>query len=259
MPSPFPGMDPYLEPHWLDVHTRLVTNASTALNRVLPPDLVARSEERLAIASDDPLDAVQRDGPDVTVFHPGSAETAAGGATLTAPYKLVVDLDPLTERSIKIIRPRDERVITVVEFLSPTNKSGEGLHHYVAKRNELVAGHVHVVEIDLVRTGDWRAVLRPHLCPREAVTPYRVTIRLGGHRDAVYLYPISLRTPLPQVPVPLRPGDPDIRLDLQQLITDAYADGRYAMTLDYSAPPDPPLAGSDADWAAALARPRPAS
>ena len=27
MPSPFPGMDPFLEAHWGDVHARLIVNA----------------------------------------------------------------------------------------------------------------------------------------------------------------------------------------------------------------------------------------
>ncbi len=42
MKSPFPGMDPYLEPHWPGLHTQLVALASAELNRLLPDDLVAR-------------------------------------------------------------------------------------------------------------------------------------------------------------------------------------------------------------------------
>jgi len=49
MKSPFPGMDPYLEAHWLDVHSRLVAYAADALNEVLPETLVARMEERVAV------------------------------------------------------------------------------------------------------------------------------------------------------------------------------------------------------------------
>ena len=51
MPSPFPGMDPYLEPHWPGLHTQLASLATGQLNRQLPDDLVAQPEERLAIES----------------------------------------------------------------------------------------------------------------------------------------------------------------------------------------------------------------
>jgi hypothetical protein len=112
---------------------------------------------------------------------------------------------------------------------------------------------VHVVEIDLVRRGDWRALLRPHACPAEAVAPYRVTIRVGGRRTA-YLYPISIRSPLPNISIPLRPQDKELKLDLQPLMERAYANGRYWRTIDYTRPPQPPLEGDDAAWAEALIR-----
>src|SRR5438067_9752007 len=49
MPSPFPGMDPYLEQHWGDVHTSLVIYARNQLQKVLPKDLRARVEERVVV------------------------------------------------------------------------------------------------------------------------------------------------------------------------------------------------------------------
>ncbi len=36
MKSPFPGMDPYLEEHWGDVHHNLITFAQGLLNDNLP-------------------------------------------------------------------------------------------------------------------------------------------------------------------------------------------------------------------------------
>jgi hypothetical protein len=241
-------MDPYLERHWLDVHTKLVSDGATALNLVLPADLAARSEERLAVELEDD-EKLRGIRPDVQVYEPGVSDTSQTGVAITAPYKLVVDLDPITERFIKIIRADDERVITVIEFLSPTNKLGKGLEKYVEKRDELVRSGVHVVEIDLVRRGEWRSVLEPHLCPREAVTAYRATVRLGGRRWEAYLYPMPLRQPLPAIPIPLRTGDPEVRLDLQQLLEEAYLSRRYGQTLNYLRPPDPPLDPTDAAWA----------
>ena len=42
MKSPFPGMDPYLESYWGDVHTRLMVYASNQINAQLPDELQAR-------------------------------------------------------------------------------------------------------------------------------------------------------------------------------------------------------------------------
>src|SRR5437773_8502199 len=49
MNSPFPGMDPYLEQHWGDVHHNLITFAQGMLNERLPADLRARVEERVLV------------------------------------------------------------------------------------------------------------------------------------------------------------------------------------------------------------------
>jgi hypothetical protein len=251
MKSPFPGMDPYLEPHWLDVRGTFIAFAKSALNRVLPPDLIARTEERLAVEGADWED--QRSlRPDVRVFQPGTTETDSGGIALEAPYKLVVNLDPLIERFIRIIKPDDERLVTVIELLSPWNKREPGLSDYVQKRLELLDAGVHLVEIDLVRRGDWRALLRPHVCPAEAISTYRMVTRLGGKRAAAFIYPLPLDKPLQPIPIPLRPGDPKISLDLQRLINDVYADSRYGQTLDYSRNCDPSLEGADKEWAKQL-------
>lgn len=253
MPSPFPGMDPYLERHWLDVHTTLITLAKSALNRSLPPDLIARSEERLAI---DAADWVDPHGirPDVRVFQPGTTDGLAGGLVLEAPYKLVVDLDPVVDRFVKIVGPDEERLVAVIELLSPWNKQGRGLAEYRRKRVELVDAGVHVVEIDLVRRGDWRELLRPHACPADAVAAYRVVTRLGGQQGAAFLYPLPIDQPLRPIPIPLRPGDPPLALELQRLVDEAYADSRYGQTIDYTEDPDPRLHGPDAARADELLR-----
>jgi hypothetical protein len=141
-------------------------------------------------------------------------------------------------------------LITVIEMISAANKLG-ALDRYLHKRDELLSGGVHVVEIDLVRRGNWRSLMRPHLCPLEAVSPYRTTLRLAGGRVA-YLYPIPLRQPLPDVTIPLRSGDAEVRLGLQGLLERAYEIGGFGRRIDYRQPPDPPLDGEDADWAKAV-------
>ena len=195
-------MDPYLERRWMDIHTRLVAYASDQLNERLPPDLAATTEERIAIESSS--DASARLAPDVSVVEtgfrelveiPGASPTASeeGSSVITAPYKLVVDLDPITERFIKIIGPDDEQTITVIEFISPTNKIGSGLEKFIRKREELLEAGVSVVEIDLVRRGDWRALLKPHICPREAISEYKTLESFANH-TLLEFYPLTGRT-----------------------------------------------------------------
>ncbi len=128
-----------------------------------------------------------------------------------------------------------------------------GLEAYREKRSELLGAGVDLVEVDLVRQGDWRALLRPHVCPRDALATYRVTIR-PPPGAAAYLFPASLRDKLPDVPVPLRPGDPRVMLPLQRLVDDLYSNGRYGLTLDDCRPCDPPLEGDDAAAAEEILR-----
>jgi hypothetical protein len=115
---------------------------------------------------------------------------------------------------------------------------------------------VNFVEVDLIRAGDWQALLRPHRCPAKAFSTYRVTFRVPRDRRAVYLHPISLRSPLPSIPIPLRRNDPEVRLDLQPLLDAAYVNGRYErrLRLAYTRPLDPPLHEEDAAWADDLLR-----
>ena len=82
MKSPFPGMDPYLESHWGDIHTTLMVYARNQLNAQLPDDLQARVEESLAVMEDD--EKTRTVYPDVRVVEEpglavGGVATAAGG------------------------------------------------------------------------------------------------------------------------------------------------------------------------------------
>jgi hypothetical protein len=247
MPSPFPGMDPYLEPHWRDIHSALIGDARRHLNRNLPKGLFARIEERVAVESED--DYTRGLSPDVRVFTPSTADPAAGkdGIVIEAPFKLVVELDPIIERFIRILDDSGT-LITVIELLSPTNKRSPGLEQYRTKRGELLAAGVHVVEVDLVRQGNWRALMRPEQCPPDALSTYRAIVRTAGAKPGAYLFPISVRQPLPEIPIPLRQHDVPVRLPLQSLLTDVYDDGRYAETVDYSSPPDPAFHPEDMAW-----------
>ena len=51
MPSPFPGMDPYLEDpaFWSDFHARFITYWSDALSDCLPDNYEARIDEKVRL------------------------------------------------------------------------------------------------------------------------------------------------------------------------------------------------------------------
>ena len=54
MPSPFPGMDPYLEEPglWPDVHHELISETRALLNTILRPKYYVRIEQRVYISDE---------------------------------------------------------------------------------------------------------------------------------------------------------------------------------------------------------------
>jgi len=245
-------MDPYLERRWRDVHTTLITYARERLNASLPPDLVARSEERVYVETDQ--EVVHGIHPDVRVSEQATLPArpsiqAVGNAALMQPVLIELDSEPVTEPYLEIMEADGGRVVTALEFISPTNKSpGEGRDAYIKKRREFLDSNANLVEVDLVRAGDWLALVRPYRVPPAYRTMYRVCVRRAVRSDKAELYPISLRQRLPAITIPLRVGDSDIVLDLQDLLDRVYESGRYEAT-DYRPECQPPLEGEDRAWA----------
>jgi len=186
----------------------------------------------------------------------GVAVLAEENAVAVAePYVLELDAEPVREGFIEIRETgSDDRLITVIEVLSPANKeSGEGRRQYRRKQRELQRGHVSLVEIDLLRGGRWTVLTSRDLLPKRLHTPYRISVFRSWRPLSLEYYPAPLRERLPAIRVPLRKGDPDVALDLQDLIDRSYQFGRYERT-NYSAEPEPALTGDDAEWADALLR-----
>jgi hypothetical protein len=250
-------MDPYLESHWGDIHHALVGYARDAIQSQLPGDLYARMEERVYIES--PQDLMIR-YPDVRVVE---GESVGGVAVLAAdtavavaePYVLEIMAEPVTEGFIEIREPgSDDRVITVIEVLSPANKKpGEGRRQYRRKQRELQRGGVSLVEIDLLRDGLWTVLVSCDRLPEHLQTPYRVSVFRSWRPLSLEFYHAPLRERLPAIRVPLRAGDPDVAIDIQALIDRSYQFGRYERT-NYAEEPQPALTGDDAAWADALLR-----
>ncbi len=256
MKSPFPGMDPFLEMRWGDVHSSLAIYTRDLLNQSLPPGLLARSEERAIVSAH--FDGWDRAiYPDVSLFERGLSEPSVVGSGVQLAESQCLLLPELVEIKQRYLEIRDARsggqVITVIEFISPSNKQpGNGLDKYLQKQRECIDGDINLVEIDLTRGGSRKSVMPIENLPSEQLPTYAALLRRAGIRNRVWFYQLPLRQRLGAIPIPLRKTDRDIILDLQALIDQIYVNGRYGDDLTYRETLLPPLSDGDATWAAPL-------
>ena len=259
MPSPFPGMNPYLEQEglWPDLHHRLIGHIAEALTPALRPGYIVNIGRDVYIHE---LAYPDRRGvgkPDVAVVtDTGLSAAGSGGGVAAAdpavvvgsPVTCVVPLDiDETELGMVEVRDRNTReVVTVIEVLSPANKyAGPDRDQYLRKRLKYLKSRAHLVEIDLLRGGP-----RMPLDPVPACD-YLVMVSRAEARPRAELFPAGLRDRLPAVPIPVRSPDFDRRLELQQVLHDVYDAAGYADYL-YREPPQPALSQADIQWAADL-------
>ncbi len=258
MASPFPGMDPYLESHWGDVHHALIMYSRDQLQDRLPPGLRARIGERVFVESSNGNG--RSIYPDIHMVEHGRPPESlpASGTRLAVAEPLIIHFqdDPVTEGFIEIIDlGSGKQVITVVEVLSPSNKlGGPGRKLYRKKQQELIKGRVSLVEIDLVRTGRWTVAVPRSCIPPFYRTPYRICVRRGWHPTTAEIYRAPLRERLPIIRIPLRESDADVPLDLQAALDQCYRNGRYDQDIAYKSQPDPPLDPADASCVDELLR-----
>ncbi len=254
MKSPFPGMDPYLEPNWRDIHATLIIYIRDQLQDQLGGSLRARVEQRLVVEAD--AEEVHAISPDARVFEsvPSGRTGTALAVTATAVGPLVVPspYEEHTETFIEIIdRATGDKLVTVIELLSPSNKVGQDARDaYRQKLVEVRQAGVNMVEIDLTRGGRRRLSIHP--IRRSHRTTFQACVyRARGRRPQFEIYPMPLQLPLPAIKVPLRSKDADVVIDLQPLLAQAYRNGAYD-DIDYTKPPVPPLTAADAALAATL-------
>jgi len=165
------------------------------------------------------------------------------------PYVLLLEDEPRTERCLEIVEPAEGgRVVTVLELLSPANKVGtHGRAIYRRKQRAYIEAAVNLVEIDLTRQGDFILAVPEKRIPTDLRTPYLICTRRANRPDRAELFPVPLRSPLPNLPIPLRPTDDDVVLQLQPLLDACYHDGRYDR-IDYGPDPSPRLGEEDTRW-----------
>ncbi len=261
MPNPFPGIDPYLEAqgYWPDFHHRFIADCSDQLGGLLPDQYEARIDERIKLLDlpDDEEERPRSIKPDVAVVgrsRPMGAGREGGVAVLEE-----VDLEPVTipnrffldirERFIKVLHREDRSLVTVIEVLSPENKSSSGQSHYLAKQREVFARPIHLVELDFLAGGHRLPMARP-LPSGDA---YALVSRWDRRPDCE-VYAWSIRRRLPKIRLPLRAPDPDLVLDLVPAYATTYQRGRYDRSIDRAKPLTMALGPEDRAWAEGLAK-----
>jgi hypothetical protein len=275
MPSPFPGMDPYLESPdiWPDFHNRLATQMSSLLNLSMPPPYYARLEMRPEVGVVEEEGYTRRIVPDVAVVrHPWGSSNAGATGVLDAPradiskFYEFTSLDESIQHQFVEVRDasRGHKLITLIEIVSPTNKRrGPDQDSYRQKQREVLASDASLIEIDLLRSGGRlfaEAGLYPHVARLSPPPDYIVLVnrawRRGKASRGYQIFPVTVRELLPCFPVPLREGEKEVLLDLQFAFNRAYDEGPYRRgAVDYRSPPDPPLAEEHQAWATELLQP----
>ncbi|MCS6858695.1 MAG: DUF4058 family protein [Abditibacteriales bacterium] len=251
MPSPFPGMDPFIESQrWEDFHHALSEVIREWLIPHVRPRYVVLVEERVYVER-------QTDGhrgliiPDVTVLEREGQEmlsqgAAAATAVAVAPVILTLPMPERKREAFLTIRERETmEVVTVIEVLSPDNKrpGAEGRREYLRKRETVLESEAHLIELDLLRGGERLPTVEPL-----PAADYYAFVSRAPRRPKVAVYPWTLRQALPTIPVPLAEGDPEVGLDLQSVFNTVYDRAGYDYSLDYRRPLEPPLREADIAW-----------
>ncbi len=253
MPTPFPGMDPYLERAglWEEVHTRLIVAIADALGPQVRPKYRVGVEQRtyLAVLTPDEYELVGK--PDVLVAAPRrQAQPVHATATAIGIAPRVAQLpmpEEIIERHLVVRDVVTGEVIAVMELLSPTNKlTRDGRRQYTRKRMQVLGSATHFIEIDLLRVGE---PFPFRVQDDDAQGDYRILVSRAQERPQAAVYLFTIRDPIPDLPVPLQPGDAEPSVALNRLVHDVYDRAGYDLTLDYQqAPPPPPIREQDVQW-----------
>jgi Protein of unknown function (DUF4058) len=216
MPNPFPGMDPYLEDEklWPSFQHQLVG----CLYQILLPGLVDRYRARIC----------QR------------------CYATEMPLFTSIIRDEHMEEYIEVRQRSDNRLVTLIEVVSPTNKlRPTGRSAYAETRRIARSQNASVVEIDLILAG------QPMLDYSRDGLPewdYAVTVTRSTQPERYEIYTTTLQKRLPRFKIPLAPDDRDTVLDLQATFARCYDLGNFGTHIDYKKDPATPLAGEDRQW-----------
>ncbi|MEZ8220671.1 Protein of unknown function (DUF4058) [Candidatus Fervidibacteria bacterium JGI MDM2 JNZ-1-D12] len=251
MPSPFPGMDPFLEGagEWSTFHGLFLHGILEALVPKVRPRYIVRAQTQVTVFQE-PDEKLGTIVPDVVVVEgesPLPPEQEGGVAVaVSAPAIVKLAFTQKREQVYLEIREREtRRLVTVIELLSPSNKrfGSPAWGDYLKKRDAIFASDVHLVELDLLR-GGVRMPMGDPLPPGD----YYAIISRSYRRPYCEVYAWTLRDKMPTIPIPLLKGDPDVTLDLQEIFNTVYDRAGYDYSLDYNREVEPPLKPEDAQW-----------
>ena len=245
MPGPFPGMDPFLESpaFFPSLHERMIVYASEMLQKHLPAPYFADIGERLWVET-----SRRKVIPDVDVFRsaivgrPIATKANGGGAVATRSKPIVITVmhDESRETFVEIRTRADdeERLVATIEVLSRSNKrpGDEGQTLYLKKQQEIVDSQSsHLVEIDLLRSGKHTTSIPLDELRRKAMPyDYHVCVRPFDQPGKFHVYAIELPERLPEISIPLLPGDGSVALDLQTVMDRCYDAGPYRQRVRYA-------------------------
>ncbi|MBI3948289.1 MAG: DUF4058 family protein [Armatimonadetes bacterium] len=258
MPSPFPGMDPYLEGQvWEEFHSKLIDEAQIMLMPQIRPRYVARIEERVYLehSREELTRAVRSDVAIVRDREAAPTPPGTGVAVLTppAPVRVPIAMPEEVRQSYLEVRLRASgELLTVIEVLSPSNKrpGSSSRREYLRKREEVLRSPVHLVELDLLRGGERLPMMAP-----SPPGDYYVVLSRAEHRPLADVWPIALKQPRPVIPIPLAGTDPDVSLDLRAALNSLYDRAGYDCSIDYAHGTLPPLNKAQAARAAEVLAP----
>lgn len=261
MPTPFPGMDPYLEHPvlWPGAHLALMIEFRKQLAPRLRPRYAISVEERVFID----LPENQR-VPDLWIRETqqpirSRKRKPVGGVAMSIPAEgdiaqpVILETSTLEsrERYLQILDLyREQRVVTVIELLSPANKRpGPGRRSYQQKQRATLRSQSHLVEIDLLRKGRHTLAIPKAALPPSIEYEYLAAVSRWPERKKFEVYPIRLRERLPRFAIPLSEPDQDVLLDLQAALEQVYEDSSYMLRVKYDEPCVPKLKADDQEWA----------
>lgn len=251
MPSPFPGMNPYLEQPeiWSQVHKWLTILIAQSLNPQLRPKYRVAIEERVyETKGDDSLLVGILDDVVVQSSQTTDKTRLDNVAVATPPIQPMKITLPVTETIrewyLEVRQVGTGDVITVIEIVSPNSKRpGEGRIKYESKRQKILDSLTHLVEIDLLRQG------KPMpMNGQEIRSHYRIVVSRSQERPQADLYAFNLQQEIPTFPLPLQPEDTEPVINLQELLHSLYEQGSYDLAVNYHQEPLPPLSTADAAW-----------
>jgi len=150
------------------------------------------------------------------------------------------------EEFIEIRQRSDSRLITLVDIVSPTNKTTlSGRQAYLDKRREAKTTNANLVEIDLVMQG--QAMLD---YSRDGLPDWdhAVTVTRATQPERYEIYTATLRKKLPKFRLPLAGDDRDTVVDLQSTFNRCFDQGNFAAQIDYLRDPQTKITDEDRRW-----------